>query len=266
MSYLRQLNASRPQGTAPVASTTNFATPMGSFCVSDNQPVTTDAGQATDQTAATSPETAAADPVAEWLASASPDEIAKNPRVAGILGSRLQLEREKIRREFGEEQERAAREKAQQELDELAQNDIVEFSRRYLTKREQERIAADLANLKTSTRTEFTQQLGRSYQRLPELKDLTPTETETLHRAIAGKSEDEFLESFNLAMVDIAAERRATAKVAKFRDTELAKEREAHPSGRGRQAHQGERATRIDAQRGPADGPRLAGSAAGARV
>lgn len=195
--------------------------------MTDITTATTDTTLATEQSAAPSVEAAAAAPHLAWLETASPDEIARNPRVAGILGSRLQNEREKIRREIHEEQSRAASQKAEQDLLTLAQQDPFTFAQTYLSKAEQERIGRETENLKASTRTEFTQQLGRSYQKLPELNDLTPAEKETLHRAIAGKPEGEFLESFNLAMVDIAAERRANAKVAKFRDAELSKEREA---------------------------------------
>lgn len=174
--------------------------------------------------AATEPQV---NPGLEWLNTASPDEILKNDRIRGIFGSRIQQEREQIRQQMSAEQDRAARQKAEQDLLNLAKSDPFTFAQTYLSKAEQERLQNETQNLKQSARVEFVQQIGRGYAALPEWQNLTPAEQETLARSVMGKSDDEALISFNAAALDVIAERRANAKAAKFRESELAKEREA---------------------------------------
>lgn len=188
---------------------------------------TTTATPATATPAAEAESAAAVDPVGEWLAKATPEEILKHDRVRGILGSRLDVERQRIRQELSEEQDRRAREQAEADLLELAKANPFEFSQRYLTKAEQDRIKRETENLRTSTRAEFAKQLGRGYSALPEWSELTPAEQETLQNAVKGKSDDDALVAFNAAAVDVIADRRATKRQAEFREKDLAKEREA---------------------------------------
>jgi hypothetical protein len=181
----------------------------------------------TQTPAAETTEPAEPNPVEEWLRTASPDDILKNDRIRGIFGSRIAAERDRIERDLGEKSQREAREAAQKELDDLAQNDIYEFQRRYLSKRDQDRIATELATVKNSTRSEFAANLGRGYQALPEWQNLTAEEQETLARAVTGKGDDDALVAFNAAALDVIAERRAQAKLTKWTEAQLQKEREA---------------------------------------
>lgn len=181
----------------------------------------------TDETTQTPTEETPLDPVAEWLKTAPPEEILKNDRIAGIFGSRLQNERDRIRAEVNTESERKAAEKAEADLIALAQTDQYEFARKYLTDKEQERIRRELDQVKSSTRSEFAANLGRGYKALPEWGNLTPEEETRLRNAVAGKADDEFVVAFNAATLDIVAERRAQAKMSQWTEKELAKEREA---------------------------------------
>lgn len=168
-----------------------------------------------------------ADLAMQWLASASPDEIMKHDRIKGIFGNRLQIERDRIRKDLSDEQDRAAREKAEADLLELARYSPDRFAEKYLTDYEQKRIANDVANMKRDARLDFAKQLGAGYSALPEWKNLTPTQQEQLARSVAGKTDDEAIVSFNAAALDVIAEIRAEAKLSHYRETELPKEREA---------------------------------------
>jgi hypothetical protein len=183
--------------------------------------------ETTTTAAATEPAAVETNPSLDWLKTASPDEIMANDRIRGIFGSRIQQERERIGRELDSERERTAREQAEAELISLAKTDQFAFAERYLSKNEQERLAKDLDKLKSSTRNEFAKQLGAGYSALPEWNQLTSAEAEHLARAVAGKADDQALIDFNAAALDVIAERRANAKLAKYRETELPKEREA---------------------------------------
>lgn len=172
-------------------------------------------------------EAIAVNPVEEWLRTASPDEIMKNDRVRGILGSRLQVEREKIRKDLGEEQDRSARQKAEADLLRLAETDPYTFAQTYLSKAEQDRIKRETDGLKDSALSEVAQYLGEGYRDLPEFNNLTPAELEKLNAAVVNKSPREALKSFNVAALDVIAERRKNVALASYRETELPKEREA---------------------------------------
>ena len=180
-----------------------------------------------EQTPPTEETAAEPNPVEEWLKTASPDDIMKHDRIRGIFGSRIQQEREATEKRIAEQAQRKAREEAEAEMDRLAQEDQFAFAEKYLSKRQQDKIAADLANLKSSTRTEFAEALGRGFKSMPETSDLTPAEQETIARAMVGVSDDDAIVKFNAAMIDVIADRRASAKVATWTASELAKEREA---------------------------------------
>jgi len=166
-------------------------------------------------------------PVEEWLRTASPDEIMKHDRIRGIFGSRIQQEREATERRVAEQAQKKATEDAKAELERLAREDWSGLSERILSDRQKEKIAADLAQLKSSTRTEMAETLGRGFKSLPEWDNMTPAEQEKLANAVLGRSDDDVLAAFTVAAVDIIAERRASGKVATWTASELAKEREA---------------------------------------
>jgi hypothetical protein len=166
-------------------------------------------------------------PVEEYFRTASPDEIMKNDRIRGILGSRLQAEREKIRKDLGEEQDKAAREKAEADLIELARWQPQQFAEKYLTDYEQKKIQKDLDALKDNALSEIAGYIGEGYRDLPEFQNLTTAELEKLNAAVVNKSHRDAIKGFNAAALDVIAERRANAKLATYRETELPKEREA---------------------------------------
>lgn len=167
------------------------------------------------------------DPVQEWLAKVTPDELIKNDRVRGIFGQRLQTEREKIRQEMQEENQRAAMIKAQEELDRLAVEAPEEFAQRYLSSKEQERIRQQEQTLKAGIRSEFAKKTGEAVRSLTEFQDITPEEFGKLQASLAGKSDDEAIAAFNATAIDIIADRRSQKRLQDWRAKDLAKEREA---------------------------------------
>lgn len=163
----------------------------------------------------------------DWLASASVEEIRRHPRFQGILDSTLEQERARIREQIAAQQAEESRQKAEQELLRLANDDPYEFSRRYLSEAEQKRLAKNLDDLRRSTRTEYAQKLGQAYSSLPEWREFSPEEQAKIAQQLAGKSDDEVLGAFATAAVDVLAERRAQKRLADWREKELVKEREA---------------------------------------
>jgi hypothetical protein len=172
-------------------------------------------------------EAPAVNPVDEWLKTAPTEEIMKHDRFRGIMGNAMQREREKIRKELNDDTDRAAREKAEADLIELARWQPQQFAEKYLTDYEQKKIERDLTNLKNDALREVVETLGEGYRDLPEFNDLTPTELEKLNAAVIGKDQRAQIKSFNVAALDVIAERRANAKLAKYKESELPKEREA---------------------------------------
>jgi hypothetical protein len=149
-----------------------------------------------------------------------PQALRTHPRVAGILGD--MLHREKSRWEQGQkaEAERIARERAEQELLDLARTDPYEFSQKYLQKTEAERLQAQIAQTRSQAQQALVADLGKA---LGTSVQLTPAEVERLSAALAGKGDHEVVPAFADAIADIKAERKLAERVQK----ELAKEREA---------------------------------------
>ncbi len=172
-------------------------------------------------------EAAPVDPIQEWLAKASPDEIMKHSRIQGIFGSRLQQEREKIQRDLSSEADQKARRDEHEAMLRLAREDPLTFSERFLSKDEQDKVAENLANLKRGAREDMAKTLGNAYKAIPEFSNLSSSDLERLTLAVQGKSDEEQIAAFNATALDIIAEKRATDRQAKFRETDLAKEREA---------------------------------------
>lgn len=161
------------------------------------------------------------------LDKADPKEIVQHSRVAGIIGSHVQkaieVERQRIAHDEGQ---RAAR-KAEEELQELAQNDPVTFAEKWLTDAQRRQMQDQLSNLRSSTRSEFATAVGRAFTDVPEWRELNEADHEALARAIIGKSEDEVIPLFNRHALDLVATKRAQRLLADWKAKDLEKERAA---------------------------------------
>lgn len=163
----------------------------------------------------------------KWLETASVEEIVKHPRFGGILGQRQQEMRERVRKELEAEQAEKARLQAEQELEKLANEDPVTFAERYLSEKERKRIADQQRELRSGVRKEFAEKIGKTFQTLAEWQELTPEEFNQLQQAVEGKDDEDAIGAFNIAALNIVAERKSAKKLADFRSKDLAKEREA---------------------------------------
>lgn len=185
----------------------------------------------TPASAPPAPAAAPAEPVVhpgvEWLNTAPVEEILKHPRFGGILGQRTQEERERIRKEIEAENAQKARDAVEREMQELANDDPLEFSKRWLSEKEQERIRDQEKTLRDGVRKEFATKIGETFRNLAEWQEITPDEFSKLQQAVAGKSDDEAVGAFNIAALDIIADRRSAKRLDDWRAKELAKEREA---------------------------------------
>jgi hypothetical protein len=163
----------------------------------------------------------------EELEKADSRELRKHPKIAGIIGSELQraiqAERERIKIDEGE---KAARD-AEQKLRELAQSDPVTFADRWLSDAQKADVQRQLDDLHRKTRSDLATRIGAAFREIPEWKELTPEDMESLAKEVMGKSDDEALPVFSRAATKAVAKRMADKIVAEFKEKELAKEREA---------------------------------------
>lgn len=176
---------------------------------------------------ATAPVEPQVHPGVEWMNTAPVEEIIKHPRFGGILGQRVQEERERTRKEIETEQAKKAREDVEREMEELANYDPREFSQRWLSAREQERIKDQEKTLRDGIRKEFATQIGETFRTIAEWQELTPDEFSRLQQAVAGKDDDSAVGAFNIAALEIISDRKSTKRLEEWRAKDLAKEREA---------------------------------------
>lgn len=166
-------------------------------------------------------------PFDEWIASATPDEIMRHPKIAGIHGQRLQSERERVKREEQERRDREAYDKAQREMEELANTDPEEFAKKYLSTKEQEKIRQNQKLARDEIQKKYAEEIGRTLRVLTNGEELSPEEFNRLQAAMTGKADEEAIGAFNAVAVDIIADRKLAKSMAKYRNEEMAKEREA---------------------------------------
>jgi hypothetical protein len=147
--------------------------------------------------------------------------------VAGIVGDLLSKEKTRWQAEQEQAIGRTKAEEAETRLRQLAEDDPVEFSRQYLTQAQQAKLQRDLAGLKGQTRQEMATQIRIAVEGLPEFKELSQEDVLDIARATAGKSDEQVLGAFSLALVEKVSGKRAARQFQERWDKELGKEREA---------------------------------------
>lgn len=165
------------------------------------------------------------------LDEADPKELRRHPRFAGVLGAEM----DRLKRTWETDAQRQHQERASKDAEarllELARTDPDAFAERYLTDHERSRIQSDMDALRKNARSEIAQMVGRAFQGVPEWVEFSEREYEEMAQALQGKSEDEVIAVWNAKALDLVAEKRATKRFderfQKWRETELAKEREA---------------------------------------
>jgi hypothetical protein len=141
----------------------------------------------------------------QLLDQADAKELRSHPRIAGIIGSEnqraIQAEKQRIKVEEGV----AAAKAAEAELLQLAQDDPVAFSEKWLTDKQREKIQGEISDLRDSTRRDFATAIGRAFRAIPEWGDLTPDEHTTIAKAILNQPDDEVLPLFNRTALELVA-------------------------------------------------------------
>ena len=140
------------------------------------------------------------------------DVLTRHARISGVVGKHAQrlAERERTRLEQ-EARDRALRDK-EAELLKLAQENPFEFSQRYLKDYETSRAQLEIQGLRTNVQKDLFERVASSYAAHPEWRELTPDEFSRVQQAVAGKSDEELVAAFNVAALDVLAERRASKR------------------------------------------------------
>ena len=155
------------------------------------------------------------------------DVLTRHRRFNGIVGSHAQrlAEHERIRIK---EEERIAAETAERErLRKLAAENPFQFSQEWLGDEARKTAELELSQLRTKTQQALFERIAQSYSALPEWQNLTPDEFAKVQQQVAGKSDDELVAAFNVAALDVLAERRATSRAERAVKDRLAAERAA---------------------------------------
>jgi len=186
---------------------------------------------------------------------AAADELRSHPKVAGIVGDMVDKAIRNWERTQHERITAAQRQQAERELEEMATNDPLGFSRRFLSDKEQDRLQRQFTTLREQTREEFARYVGAAYKEVPEWAELTPADYESLAKAVAGKPDDEVIAAYNARALELIADKRAEKRAAdrhaKWKSTELETEVEARIKERQARELQRQRAPSVARPAGP---------------
>jgi hypothetical protein len=155
--------------------------------------------------------------------------LRSHPRIAGIVGSAIQADRQRDQ----EERERKGREETEQELLKFSEENADYIKDKYprayehLMGLQQERARRELETVGSKTVHQLASEIGRAMNDVPEWKELTEADHQKLAEAVVGRPDAEVIAIFNRVAIDLLAERRAEKKHATWKEKELAKEREA---------------------------------------
>jgi hypothetical protein len=152
------------------------------------------------------------------------DQLRKHKRFAGVLGGALQQAQLQWERDRKAADDQAARERMHEELRQLAQEDPIAFSEKWLGTDDAEKLRDQMHNLKASTASEYMRQIGQTFSKEFQL---TEDDVAKIGEALAGKTDDEVLPTFNLVAAKIVSEREAQKRFDEWRSKELEREREA---------------------------------------
>lgn len=169
----------------------------------------------------------------EMLEEADARDLRRHPRVAGIIGSEIQRAVQSEMRRIQDGQTQQVRAQTEAELlrfsDENAEYMREHYPRAYehLMGLQRQRADREVQGMRGQTRNELATAIGRSFQELPEWREVLEQDGETLARAVQGKGDDEVLPHFNRAALELVANRRAQRLLAEWRETEMTAAREA---------------------------------------
>jgi hypothetical protein len=162
----------------------------------------------------------------ELIKGVDPKELASDPLIAGIVGSKLDSERK--REEAGRVAK--ARADARAEVD----NDLMRlFDENPDTLKEQyPKVFEHLSQVKLEQKEgeslkKFAARVGRAYSDLPEWNEATPEEKQGLVEALAGVSDEDVIARANSYALDLTARKRADKLYTERHKADMEKERKA---------------------------------------
>ena len=171
------------------------------------------------------------------LEEAPVEELREHPRFKGVLGSELEGRRVAWKQEndarIQEEGQKLLEEQFTTAAQQLLEDDPEEFQRKfpvlddYIKTRPARLAQQENATLRSSVREQFARQISAGFRAEPEWKELTPADHEDVLKALAGKDDDAVLAAFPAVMSAKLSEVKARKQIASYKDTELAKDREA---------------------------------------
>ncbi len=162
-----------------------------------------------------------------------PKELRKHPRIAGMIGNELQLAMQRQRERMEEEARRNANDQAEQALLGFTEDNAEYLKERYpkvyehLMNLQAQRAQRETEGLRSKTRHEMAQALGRAFAEIPEWQELTEADHEDLAKKVIGKSDDEVIPIFQKEATTKVATRIAQKLHEQWKAKDLAKEREA---------------------------------------
>lgn len=171
----------------------------------EQQPTQASEAPVEEPTIQPAPETEPAATVPDWrtaLDSAPADELRKHPKFAGVLGSEIARERERLAREEEAAKARRTEEEREAELLRLLEENDETLQERYpkareaLLERQRQRAESDLQRRIGESRSEFAERVGRAYQALPEWQEVIEKHRSELEAAVSGKPEEEAIQAF----------------------------------------------------------------------
>jgi hypothetical protein len=171
-------------------------------------------------------------PPYDWrkaLDEAPADELRRHPKFAGFVGSEKQRWQQDYEAQHKARQEDEARQKADEELRELARVNPVAFADKWLGSEEARAQQARLDGLETKARQDLASQLGAALHGVEEWAGVIadPEALSAFTLAPAGKPPGQELPAIFEKAADLIAEKRARARFEKWKADELPKEREA---------------------------------------
>ncbi len=156
-----------------------------------------------------------------------PDELVRHPRVAGILGDRVQRKLVEQQQQIEARQVETAAAAERERLKRLRREDPVAYAEVMDTVEAQQEREREMAGLHAKTRDEFARNIGRAATSLPEWSELTADDLGEIASSLAGKSDEEALGVYTQAVIKKLASRMVAKQLQTEVDKRLTQEKKA---------------------------------------
>lgn len=173
---------------------------------------------------------------ADWrenLSSVDPDELLRHPRVAGIVGSRIDQAIRRREEQIRTEERRKIEVAREEEFVRLARENPETLREKYpgvlqwVEERQTARAREAEEERAKSIRESYNRQLAESYQRVPEWAEFKQEDVDRISKAMIDVPDDQAIGAFNSVVADIITEKRAEKKAEAKLAARLEQERQA---------------------------------------